>query len=249
MRIQKYLSEKGVLSRREAERALLAGQIKINGIIVKTLGTVINPETDRIELISSIKNPKQTVQKTFAVYKPRGIVCSKNSTEGKTIFDLFPALKKWDLNTVGRLDKESEGLILLSNDGVITSAITGGNHRIEKEYEVTVRERVTPSALKKMESGIKLEDGMTLPARTKRITGHTFRLILVEGRNHQIRRMANALRLTISSLKRIRIGNITLNNISTGAYRELSPKEALDLKAIAFPEAKNKGSSGQAPRY
>lgn len=241
MRIQKYLSEKGILSRREAEQALLAGRIKINGDIVKTLGTTVNPETDRIELTPSVKNPKQMVQKTFAVYKPRGIVCSKNSAEGKTIFDLFPVFKKWNLNTVGRLDKESDGLILLSNDGIITSAITGG-HRIEKEYEVTVRERVTPSALKKMESGVKLEDGMTLPARTKRITDHTFRIILVEGRNHQIRRMANALRLTISSLKRVRIGNITFNNISAGAYRELTLKEAVDLKTLAFQETKNKNT-------
>lgn len=237
MRIQKYLSEKGILSRREAERALVAGRIRVNGIIVKTLGTAINPDTDRVELIQSAQNPKHTAQKTFAVYKPKGIICSKNSTEGKTIFDLFPALKKWNLNTVGRLDKESEGLILLSNDGVITNAITSGSHRIKKEYKVTVRERVTPSALKKMASGIKLEDGMTLPAQTKRITDHVFHIVLVEGRNHQIRRMANALHLTISSLKRVRIGNITLNNISSGVYRELTLKEATDLKALAFRDA------------
>ena len=239
MRIQKYLSEQGILSRREAERALVAGHIRINGIIVKTLGTNINPDTDHIELVQEKINHGNLVQKTFAVHKPRGIVCSKNSAEGKTIFDLFPALKKFNLNTVGRLDKESEGLILLSNDGTMTSAITGENHRIKKEYEVAVRERVTPSALKKMESGIKLDDGMTLPSQTKRIGDHVFHIILVEGRNHQIRRMANALRLTIASLKRIRIGNITLNNISPGAYRELTNKEAVDLKALAFPNTKN----------
>ena len=103
---------------------------------------------------------------------------------------------------------------------------------------MTVRERVTPSALKKMESGIKLEDGMTLPAQTKRITDHAFRIILVEGRNHQIRRMTSALRLTINSLKRVRIGNITVNNIKAGAYRELTNKEAVDLKTLAFQDTK-----------
>ena len=239
MRIQKYFSEKGILSRREAERALLAGRIRINGVVVKTLGTVINPDTDRIELAQEKISRDKPAQKTFAIYKPRGIVCSKNSAEGKTIFDLFPTLKKYNLNTVGRLDKESEGLLLLSNDGTITNAITGGSHRIKKEYEITVRERVTQSALKKMESGIRLDDGMTLPAQTTRISDHVFRIILVEGRNHQIRRMANALRLTISSLKRVRIGNITLNNISSGTYRELTNKEAMDLKALAFSNTKN----------
>ncbi|MBI5005457.1 MAG: rRNA pseudouridine synthase [Candidatus Lloydbacteria bacterium] len=238
MRIQKYLSEKGILSRREAERALVAGRIRINGVVVKTLGTSVDPDTDRIELTQEKINRDKTAQKTFAVYKPRGIVCSQNSTEGKTVFDLSPMLKKCNLNTVGRLDKESEGLLLLSNDGTITSAITGDKHRVEKEYEVTVRERVTQSALKKMESGIKLEDGMTLPAKTKKINDHIFRITLVEGRNHQIRRMTNALRLTIGSLKRVRIGNITLNNISSGAYRELTNKEAMDLKALAFQKTK-----------
>lgn len=216
----------------------MAGRIRVNGVVVKTLGTSVNPDIDRVEFTEGKTKHGKSAQKTFAVYKPRGIVCSQNSAEGKTIFDLLPALKKFNLNTVGRLDKESEGLLLLSNDGVIASAITGDKHLVEKEYEVTVRERVTPSALKKMESGIKLEDGMTLPAKTKKIKEHVFRIILVEGRNHQIRRMTNALRLTISSLKRVRIGNITLNNIPSGTYRELTNKEALDLKDIAFQKTK-----------
>ncbi len=226
MRIQKYLSEQKILSRREAEEYIKDGLIKLNGQIVKEFGVQIDPAKDKIEVLA----PKRgnNFKMTVALYKPRGLTCSKSTNEGKTIFDVYPQFK--NLNTVGRLDKESEGLILLSNDGTITSAVTSEEHLIEKEYEVKVRERVTQSKLMRMAEGMNLNDGPTLPAKTKALSGTSFKITLREGRNHQIRRMTNALHLTISSLRRTRIGPVTLKGLTPGASRLLSAEEILKLK-------------------
>lgn len=227
MRIQKYLSERKILSRREAEDFMLKGFITVNGKVVKELGTQIDPEKDKVEIIESA-NPALGKKITIAFNKPRGIVSSKIKEEGPTVFDLLPEFKH--LNTVGRLDKESEGLLLLSNDGTITSTITGTDHLIEKEYEVTVNEPLTPGKLKKMETGIMLAEGMTLPAKTKQIGPNVFKIILKEGKKHQIRRMCAAVYLTIARLKRIRVGTITLKDIPSGKYRQLTNGEVTSLK-------------------
>ncbi len=227
MRIQKYMSEKKILSRRETEDFILKGFITVNGKVVKELGTQIDPEKDKIEIISSAK-PALGKKITIAFNKPRGIVSSKIKEEGPTVFDILPQYTY--LNTVGRLDKESEGLLLLSNDGAITSAVTGTDHLIEKEYEVTVAEPVPQGKLRKMEEGVNLEDGMTLPAKARAVSSTTFKLTLKEGRKHQIRRMCAALHLTITKLKRLRVGPVTLKGIESGAFRELTADEVVKLK-------------------
>lgn len=230
MRIQKYLSQKKILSRRETEDYIRKGLISCNGKIIKEMGFKIDPQRDKIKILEQAKS-EIGKKITIAINKPRGIVSSRNKSEGKTIFELFPEFSH--LNTVGRLDKDSEGLLLLSNDGIITSAITGSDHKIEKEYEVVVRETVSSGKIKKMEQGIELEDGKTLPAKVKLLNPHAFRIILKEGRKHQIRRMASALFLTVSKLKRLRIGNISSNGIALGKYRVLSKNEVDKLKNLA----------------
>ncbi len=226
IRIEKYLSEQGIMSRREAKKYLSVGLIKINGVIPQA-GDKINPEKDKIGYDKKIK--KNLSEKiTVAVYKPRGVISSKDTDRGKNIFDIFPQFSS--LNTVGRLDKESEGLILLSNDGMITKAITGKEHRIEKEYIVEVRENYLPWMAKKMSSGMKLDDGWTLPAQAKRVDERTFKIILKEGRKHQIRRMANECKLTINSLKRIRVHTIKIGGMLPGNFKKLSEEEINDIK-------------------
>jgi len=168
-------------------------------------------------------------KETVLVHKPRGVVSSKDSDGEKNIFDVFPQYAH--LNTVGRLDKESDGLILLSNDGMVTKAITGRDHLIEKEYYVTVREKVTNDMMRKMSEGIKIEDGWTLPAVAKKRGPHAFSIVLKEGRKHQIRRMANAVKLTINSLTRVRIDTITAPKMLPGNFRTLTHKEMTSLKA------------------
>jgi pseudouridine synthase len=234
IRIEKYLSENGIMSRREAKKFLLAGLISVNDIVAQP-GDKINPKIDTISLDKSVQKEMKSKQ-TILVYKPRGVVSSKDTDGEKTIFDVFPQFK--DLNTVGRLDKESDGLILLSNDGMITKAITGKDHLIEKEYRVQVRENVTPSMMKKMSEGIKLEDGWTRPAEAHRVNSHVFNIVLKEGRKHQIRRMANACRLTIESLTRIRIHTITAPKMLSGNFKNLSDEQIDDLKKVGAVTAK-----------
>lgn len=230
MRIQKYLSEQKILSRREAEDYIKRGFITLNGLVVRKMGIQIDPTKDKIRILEqAFKKTKSKM--TVAIYKPRGIVSSKISSEGETVFEIFPQFKK--LNTVGRLDKNSEGLLLLSNDGTVTSSVTGSDHLIEKEYEVFTRETVSKGKANKMEQGIRLEDGMTLPAKIKVLTPNNFLIVLKEGRKHQIRRMASAVNLTITGLKRVRIGNIFLDKLKSGESRVLESKEIQKLKYLA----------------
>ena len=222
MRIQKYLSEQKICSRREAERYIAAGLVTVNDIVEKNPATQIDPARDKIELLA---DAQQSLGEkiTIAFYKPRGI---------ESIPSALPK-QYYHLNSVGRLDKESEGLLLFSNDGAITAAITGDDHLIEKEYEVNVRERLTESKINKMASGIELEDGMTLPAKTKQLGDHEVRIVLKEGRKHQIRRMCEAMHLTVSSLKRLRIGTIKIGTLAPGKFRKLSTQEVAALKSAA----------------
>lgn len=221
------MSEKGILSRRETEDLMLKGLITVNGKVVKELGTQIDPEHDVVAITEAAK-PLLGKKITIAFNKPRGYVSSKIKDEGPTIFDILPQFTY--LNTVGRLDKESEGLILLSNDGGITRTVTSEDHLIEKEYEVTVREPLTKGKLLKMETGVRLGDSMTLPAKTEMRGPHVFRIILKEGKKHQIRRMCSAVFLTIVRLKRIRIANLTLKGLSEASFRELTDKEVASIK-------------------
>lgn len=201
------------------------GLITVNGKVVTELGTKIDPNKDVVEVISNNASPKET----YAVYKPRDIVCSENESEGTTLKKAFPELSH--LNPVGRLDKASEGLLLLSNDGIVTKAVTGNDHLIEKEYIVTVREDVLPGMIQQIEKGIPLSDGMTLPAQAKKIDQHTLSITLKEGRKHQVRRMCDALKMTVLSLKRVRIGSIHLKPLTDGAFRKLTKEEVASLKS------------------
>ncbi len=222
MRIQKFLSEQKIASRREAERYIQQGLIKVNGVVEKNPATQIDPEHDVVELLAGAS--KAMGEKiTIAINKPRGLLSSPH---------LLPQEYR-QLNAVGRLDKASEGLLLLSNDGAVTGAVTSDRHLIEKEYEVSVHECVTASKINKMASGIELEDGLTLPAKVKQLGDHEFRIVLREGRKHQIRRMCEAMHLTVANLKRLRIGTINLGTLALGKFRRLSTQEVAALKVIS----------------
>jgi pseudouridine synthase len=199
------------------------------------MGVQMDPEKDTVTVLPFAQ--KELAGKTTVVlYKPRGISSSRIRAEGKSVYDLFPKFE--GLDVVGRLDKASEGLLLLSNDGVIAKAVTGIAHSVEKEYEVAVREDVNAGRLKMLEPGIELEDGMTLPAKTAFINKHLFRITLREGRKHQIRRMCEFLHLTVVYLRRLRIGPLRLGTMKPGEFRTLTPEEVASLKksaAVASP--------------
>jgi pseudouridine synthase len=228
MRIQKYLSQEGICSRREAEELIRRGLISVNGTVMREMGIQVDPAVDKIEVTGKAKQELAS-KTTLILYKPRDITSSRMRNEGKTVYDLFPQFQKLDI--VGRLDRASEGLLMLSNDGAVARAVTGDHHGTEKEYTVSVREETNAGRLKSLEPGIELEDGLTLPCKTQLLDKHTFRIILREGRKHQIRRMCEYLHLTVVQLKRIRIGPIALGNLRSGTWRACTPAEVQALKS------------------
>ncbi len=228
LRIEKHLGDMGLLSRREAKAQLASGNILVNGRQAEP-GQKINPQKDVVSFTKAVVK-KQEEKNTVAVYKPRGVISSHDTDRGKNIFDVFPQYKH--LHTVGRLDKDSEGLILLSNDGLITRAVTNNQHLIEKEYTVTVRERVLPWMTQKMSEGMELDDGWTLPAQAWKTGTHSFNIILKEGKKHQIRRMANECKLTIESLNRIRVHTISSIGMMPGNVKKIAPELLEEIKRI-----------------
>lgn len=226
MRVNKYLAWKKLASRREADILVSEKKVLINGRIAVLGDKII--EKDKVEVLAQKGRPVAT-RITVALNKPRGLISAINEKGGETIFDYLPQYKH--LNAVGRLDKESEGLILLSNDGILTSVVTSDKHLVEKEYEVKVWEKIQPLSLRRLAEGVDLDGQKTLPAIVEKLGDSAFSIILKEGRKHQIRRMAAETHLTIKNLKRIRVGQITLKGIEKpGEYRELKAEEVAKLK-------------------
>lgn len=223
-RLEKYLAHAGLSSRREAKDLINRGLVTVNGTVAKNPGQGIDSAKDKVKINGGISEHKETI----LLYKPRGVETSKTSPDTKDIHDRFPQFKH--LAPIGRLDKESEGLILLSNDGVLARVITGENSTIDKEYLVTVREDVMPAVLEKMERGLVIEKEKTKPCIAEKVSRHEFTITLHEGKKHQVRRMANACKLTITKLVRIRIGNITIGKMTTGNIKKIPQSVITDMK-------------------
>jgi pseudouridine synthase len=222
------MADLGMCSRREAEALIERGLVTLNGKVVREMGVKVDPHIDVVTLLP--KGFKELTEKTTLIlYKPRGIASSRAHDEGETVYDRFPQFSELDI--IGRLDKASEGLLLLSDNGVVARAVTGAHHGVEKEYLVKVREDVTKGKLITLEPGVTLDDGPTLPVQTKYIDSHTFHITLREGRKHQVRRMCEYLHLTVMSLKRVRIGQLKIGNMKPGSHRTLSEAEVSTLKA------------------
>lgn len=223
-RLERSIAHSGLASRREAKALIKAGEVTVNGKVIKETGFGILPGKD----IVALKNTSNTPKEAMLVYKPRGIETTKTDPQNKDIHDRLPSLSH--LSPIGRLDKDSEGLIILSNDGTLAKALTKENSIIEKEYLVTVRENITPEALSKLSTGIMLDKVMTKPAKTKKVSKSSFTIVLQEGRKHQIRRMCDACHLTIESLVRIRIGNLKIGSMKSGFVKRISEKDIELLK-------------------
>ncbi len=220
MRLNKYIAYLNIASRREADKLIKDGKVKVNGEII------INPaiqvgENDKIICdIENYKNEKIYIK----LNKPVGYVVSNNKKEGKPIYKLLDEkLKK--LYPVGRLDKESKGLILFTNDGVFSRKIIGEESECEKEYYVKLEGNISDGALKKLEFGISLDGKKLKPAIVKRVSKNSFNIILKEGRNRQIRRMCEKVGFEVILLKRLRISNIYLNDLQEGKFEYLTKDE------------------------
>jgi 23S rRNA pseudouridine2604 synthase len=227
VRINKYLSEAGVCSRREADRALAAGWIRI-GERVAQLGDRVHPGDQVFYKGKMIRGEQQRV--LIAFHKPRGIVCTTSRKEGVNIVDYIGYPTR--IYPVGRLDKDSTGLILLTNDGDIVNKMMRSGNRHEKEYVVTTDREVTKSFIMQMQKGVPILDTVTRPCQVWRTGDKEFHIILTQGLNRQIRRMCQYLGYQVKTLKRIRIMNITLGNLKEGTYRDVTRQEWSELREL-----------------
>ena len=230
MRINKYLSACGIWSRREADRLIAEGKVTVNGIRA-AVGQEVS-QSDLVEVCGK-KTEAQTAEVYLAVNKPRGVVVTTDRKfQDPVLEDLVP--KSPRVFAVGRLDKDSEGLILMTNNGEVSNQIQKARYHHEKEYEVEVDHALTRTALERMEQGVFLEElgRKTRPCRIHQTGLNRFTIVLTEGMNRQIRRMCAAMGYRVTSLRRIRVMNILLGDLPSGAYRPLSQEEIRVLKSL-----------------
>ena len=221
MRINKYLSQIGICSRREADKLVDSRRVKVNNEIA-ILGTKIK-EGDKITIDNKLIKPKKKKTILIAFYKPKGIVCTTNSLiEKNNIIDYINFPER--IFPVGRLDKLSEGLILLTNEGSLVNKILRSRNNKEKEYLVEVNKNITPDFIRQMSNGIPVLNTVTKNCKLVKVSSTTFKIILTQGLNRQIRRMCEFLGYKVISLKRIRIMNIKLD-VEIGKWRHLSSHE------------------------
>ena len=224
IRLNKYLSEAGVCSRREADRLIESGRVTVDGKRAQTGMKIIPGQVVKVgkKMVS-----KQDEMVVLAVNKPAGIVCTEERRERNSIvrFLDYPIRVTY----VGRLDKDSKGLLLMTNNGDIINKMMRAGNRHEKEYKVTVDKAITGEFLEKMSSGVPILDTVTRPCKVKQIGKYTFSIILTQGLNRQIRRMCEALGYQVKELIRVRIMNISLGRLKEGEYRKLTDAELNEL--------------------
>jgi 23S rRNA pseudouridine2604 synthase len=220
MRINKYLSQKGVVSRREADKLIETGKVRINGKTA-VLGDRVN-EKDEVVVDQKTLAQKEAAYVYLAFNKPIGVVTNPEVGQ-KSIADMVKY--KTPLTPMGRLDKESHGLIILTNDTRVTGRLLESENEHDKEYHVTVNKKLTPMFQKEITSGMRLEDFTAKPCKLVKISPTEFFLTLTEGKKHQIRRMCSALGYDVEDLQRVRIMNIKLNDLKDGQVRQIVGQE------------------------
>ena len=220
LRLQKYIADCGIASRRKAEGLIATGKVSVNGKVVTELGTKIDPAQDKVSVNGEIIQPR--AEKIYIkLYKPRGIVSACSDKKEKTVLDLVKDISE-RLYPIGRLDKDSEGLILLTNDGELANRLMHPRYEHEKEYEVTVQFPIFYRQMERLAEGVVIEGEETLPTKVKQVGSRKFHIILKEGKNRQIRKMVKEVGNQVVRLKRVRIGHVTLGQLKPGKYEVLS---------------------------
>lgn len=222
MRLQKFLSTAGFCSRRKGEEYITEGRVKVNGKVVTQLGTTVDPQTDQVEVDGQIIAIDQDLI-YLALNKPRGFVTSCEQADEKVVIDLIDIPER--IYPVGRLDKDSTGLLILTNDGRLHHRLSHPSFDHEKEYDVTVAKPIPDGALQSLAKGLPMMGTKTRPAKVERISVRRFCIVLKEGKNRQIRRMARKVGHQVTRLKRIRVSNIKLGKLPQGNWRHLTDRE------------------------
>lgn len=233
MRLQKYMAECGVASRRRAEEMILEGKVSVNGVVISQMGVQVE-DGDEVRVEGKLIRPE--AQKRYVMYhKPAGEVTTVSDPEGRaTVLDHFRDYPV-RLYPVGRLDYDSEGLLLLTNDGALTERMLHPSHLVEKTYLARVTGQVSMDSVRQLRAGVMLDDHKTAPAKVRIIKEETFATVVLvtihEGRNRQVRRMFEALGHRVLQLRRVKFGPLELGDLPRGQWRELTAEEVRRLHA------------------
>jgi 23S rRNA pseudouridine2605 synthase len=231
-RLQKVLAAAGLGSRRACEIMIEEERVTVNGEVA-VLGRRVDPETDRVE-VDGVRVPVRPGLVTYLLNKPRGVVSTASDPQGRpTVVELVPAEPR--IFPVGRLDTDTEGLLLLTNDGDLAHRLTHPSFGVDKEYLAEVEGTPTPADLRRLREGVDLEDGRTAPAKASIVAPGAIKLVIHEGRNRQIRRMCEAVGHPVRRLVRTRIGPVTDRRLKPGEWRVLDIDEVRRLEAAAAP--------------
>jgi len=226
VRLNKWIAQKGIASRREADRLIDQGRVKVNGEVVTEMGVKVDPDADTVEVDTAGLAARTYV----ALHKPAGYVSLAKPLpdEPKVVTNLVDIP---GLFPVGRLDRDTTGLILLTDDGTLVTALNHPGAAKEKEYEVSVDRPIPDGVLAHLAAGVPMMGTRTRPARVRRIGPKSFRLVLTEGRNRQVRRMCRKVGFSVTVLRRVRIDCVALGGLPEGRWRHLTPEEVRGLKA------------------
>lgn len=228
MRLQKFLSKAGICSRRKGEEYIKAGFVRVNNTVVRELGTKIDPVIDQVEFKGKLVVPENELV-YIALNKPKGYVTSCSQPGEKIVLNLIDIPQR--IYPIGRLDKDTTGLLILTNDGDLHHRLLHPSFDHEKEYDVLVSKPITDGALRSISKGISMMGTKTRPAEINRISARRFRIVLKEGKNRQIRRMVRKVGNHVTQLKRLRISNIKLTGLDEGTWRYLTEREKKALRA------------------
>jgi len=233
IRLQKYMASCGVASRRKSEELILDGQVRVNDQIVTELGVKVDPAVDRVYFNGELIKPEEE-SVYILLYKPTGYITSVKDQFGReTVIDLIQGVNA-RIYPVGRLDYDTSGLLILTNDGDLTNQITHPSHKVEKTYVAKVDGRVTKTEVMRLQEGVDIGDYVTAPSKARVLaqgqTSTTVELTIHEGKNRQVRRMFDAIDHPVQTLERIAIGRIKMGDLKVGTWRLLTDKEVAYLK-------------------
>lgn len=224
-RLQKYISQTGVASRRHAEELIAAGKVRVNGKIVKQQGVKVDTDKDRVEVEGKLVRLQKLIY--LILNKPKRYVTTRHDPRARrTVYDLLPPELKNVVWPVGRLDFNTEGLLIFTNDGELTQQMTHPSREHEREYEAVLDKELSSGRIEKLETGMIIDGKKTAPAKV-RTQGTTVYITIHEGWNRQVRKMFSAFGYTVRNLKRIRIGKLKLNDLQLGKYKMVDKKELI----------------------